>query len=734
LEREAADGTSNTASPVELVNVLAGTSSTAEFSKGNVLPIISRPWGFNHWAVQSRDDGSWFFHPEDHSFQGIRCTHQPSPWLGDYTHFLISPSLEGDRLSSYDPTQSKFAPYAFEADIGDNDKVHLKMTPTMHGAMVQVSLPPGKNGAINIDLPDNGWEVLEGGKQISGKTLSRSDTPEGKYPDNFGMSIVAEGTNGSTWAVQGQTATLNFPASDEGKTWSLQLATSFIDSDHAKFSLQREVSGVPFEKLLQEGQTEWNELLSRVQVEYNEKDRAKVFYSNLYRGMLFPRFFWEYERADDADDQHLRMVHYSVHNGQVLPGRAVTDQGFWDAYRTTYPMLSIIFPDKLGEIIDGWVNSYKELGWLPTWPSPSQRKSMTGTMGDCSLADAVVKSSQGLMKGFDRKEAFQAIMKDAMTIPDQDAESFFLGRVALHDYATKGFIPDDDWDAEQFAGNQQVALSLNYNLADACVALAAEAMGHKSEAAELRKRSKGYVKLFDKKLQYFRKRSARGWDGELDPISWGDGFTEASASQYRFYVPHDVKGLAKLYGGTDHLCQRIEETLQPHDPSYEPGSYGGTIHEMAEGDALNPQTGLYGHNNQPSHHILWVAASAGCSDLAQKYLRRVTAQFYTIDGWTGDEDNGEMSSWYVLSALGIYSLLPGSDELILGSPEVLKATITVPERPTLTVLADGNSEESVYVRKVDWRDSVVSGHSVRYTDLAKGGVLRFDMSDTPSGH
>lgn len=739
-------------SPVSLVNVLAGTNARSDLSSGNTLPIVARPWGFNHWAVQSRDTGDAFwFTPGDVDFIGLRCTHQPSPWIGDYGHFLVVPffsGMDGNACGStsagmYQPAQTLFRPYSFRTSVMstyDETKgsIEMEMTPSMHGALFRVAVPRGESGGLRFTLPQDdeyNWQDMGNGV-MHGLTASKSTSPSGDYPSNFGMYVVIEPADGQKvqWQIcsGSGTALLTLPSKD-GASRLVRLSTSFISAKQARVSMNQELKGKTFSGLTKESKQEWNELMERVQVEFEDEARAAVFYTNLYRGMLFPRFFWETNEAGS-------LVHFSAYNGKVLPGRAVTDQGFWDAYRTVYPMLSVIFPDKMGEMTEGWVNAYKEAGWLPTWSSPAQRTCMVGTMGDCSLADAVVKNKQGLMSGFNASEAYAAILHDAMEKPDQNAKSFDLGRSALMEYDLHGYVPSDSEDADN-ANSQTAALTLNYQLADACVANAAEAMGDHSAARVLRKRSKMFSKLFDNSTKYFRPRTQDGcWDGpyggrkEEIPVVWGSGFTEAAAAQYRFYVPHDVEGLAKLFGGKVGLCKEIQAMMEKSEgpgTDFRSGTYGQVIHEMREGSSLEGGFGLYGHNNQPVHHVLWVAAEAGCSELSQRYLRKVMDQLYTIDGWAGDEDNGEMASWYILASLGIYSLVPGSDNLVLGSPEVTAATITVPGRKQLRIEANGNSADNVYVANVAWNGEKVQGVHVQYSNLAKGGTLSFNMATKP---
>lgn len=711
------------ASLVDQVSILAGTDNIpGGVSQGNTLPILARPWGFNHWAVQSRNSGgSWWFNPGDTSFLGLRCTHQPSPWIGDYGHFLVLPRFDesGNRGMRYDLAEATFRPYLFKANLhgaGDlsSEGIGFEAVPTMHGLAFRVTLTSSQPGAVEFQLPAGTWRKQESSSRIVG-----GGVPDGDRDETLWVAVESDGA--ASWTFQGAKALLSFPAT--ATTMFIRLGTSFISAEQAELNLEKELGTRPWPVLQSEAHDAWEHLLKRVEVEFSDPNRSAVFYSNLYRGMLFPRFLWEFDKDG-------KMVHRSPFTKQVVPGHAVTDEGFWDAYRTHYPMLSLLFPDILGDIIDGWVGAYLEKGWLPAWASYNQRHSMVGTMGDCSLADAVVKSAQGLLSGFDKDRAFEAIYKDATTEPSDAEKRGQFGRIALQEYLSKGYAPSNHPDVSRFAGEQSASLTLNYNLADACAALAAEALGKSDVAEQLRERSRSFRSIFDNETKYFRAKRMNGdWDRQLDPIAWGNGFTEAAAAQYRFDAPQDVPGLVELMGGKTEFCNKVTEMFES-SPDFKVGTYGTIIHEMNEARFLGSQFGLgrYAHNNQPVHHVLYVAAMGGCTSFAQKMLRRVMADLYTENGWSGDEDTGEMSSWYVLSALGLYSLVPGSDDLVLGSPEVLRATLNIPGRPLLAIQAPGNTAETVYVTGATLNRQPL-GDIVKYSSLAKeGGELTFQMS------
>jgi predicted alpha-1,2-mannosidase len=779
---------------VDLPELLAGTDAADGFSNsnGNTLPQVKRPWGFNDWAPQTYSPGvrdpdhvNWWFRRSDRDFHGMRCTHQPSPWIGDYSYFLLQPHLsQNPGALKYDPEQpsrSIFRPHFFESSLLDPESGHMinfEITPTNHAAAVRVQVPPGVAGGSLALLASDGVVEANSDNTITGYTSIRT----GGAPDDWKLFYILKPLSGNDTVIARKSEGIlewHSSASFDFKRGSapaqFAIATSFISLDQAKLNLQHEIGSKTFDQVKQEGRTIWNDSLSRITVKAQDSVQESVFYTNLWKSMLFPRFLHEVDESG-------KEVHKSPYNDQVLEGKVVTDSGFWDSYTTVYPLQSVAFPEIFGNMVEGWINSYKEAGWLPTWPSPGQRVSMVGTMGDVSLADAIAKKSWGYLEGFNSSEAYAAIRKDAF-----DAPSSGFGREGLSNYIELGYVPSD-------AASESVSRTLNYYVADAAIARAAEILGKAEDHDELHRRSMNYEKIFDKETQFFRPKSIRSvqftqtsssmssgsrkgdsnflgrdQEGQLveqkeqqhsgkvegkieeddfvfeenfDPLSWGGSFTEAGPWQYRFYVPFDVEGLKKLYQGS--LCTKIHEMVAATGgEGFHVGSYGRVIHEMSEMEKTRGRFGQYAHNNQPSHHILWLAKKAGCNTVADRYLRAVMSELYTTKGWPGDEDDGQMASWYILSALGIYSLEGAKDEMVLGSPAVESATVKLPKGRFLHISTSGQSRDSVYVQSVTWTPSTalaenatpmkITSNVIKYTDLMAGGTLHFDLSRIQPG-
>jgi len=577
------------------------------------------------------------------------------------------------------------------------------------------------------------------------------------------------------------------------ETVEFGVATSLISMEQAALNLKQEVGDKSFESVVEEGRQVWSEAMGRVSVRMEDDTQHKVFYTNLWKSMLFPRYLQE-------TDRHGKEVHYSPFSGKVKSGKMVVDSGFWDAYHTVYPLNSVVFPENLGHLMDAWVNAYNENGWIPQWASPGNRDSMVGTMSDVSLADAIVKSEAGGFS-FDRQAAYEAIRKDAAEQPavgDHNGgrrelleynESGFVAESAAGGYRSSGRlqsasagllyrsrrktmpvvhqevlgsggsghvydgmlhkVSSPDYPGIRLAeragagalsgwNTESVARSLNNAVADAAVARAADALGRASDAAALSARSRTASRaLFNRETKFFQPKDDRGsFTPGFRPLAWRQGFTEGSAYHYRFYLPHDVELLQELHNGD--LCSAIKEDLEHTEPpAYLAGGYGYSIHEMREHEAVQKDFGMYNHCNQPAHEVLWVAKKAGCDELADKYLRRVMDKLYTTEGWCGDEDNGEMGAWYVLSALGIYSLEGAKDELVLGSPAVAFASLRLPgDRGHLTVVAKNQGKTNVYVQSATWTPTggspeTIVGNVIKYSALMRGGTLEFTMGASP---
>ncbi len=776
------------------VNVLAGSDSKYDFSHGSTIPMVTRPWGFNAWVPQTNvDDNMWWFHPRERRYYGLRCTHQPSPWINDYGQFLIHATLPntctdcptGDNAkiigSGYNPKSkdTTFSPTYFKTNLMAFD-TSLEFTSSSHAGIMRVHFPAptvpvdaagNPTNTLGPDMTRRISIVLNGGsdfsevKNYNGATYltgystknSGGVPPSSPFKHHFAVGIFA-GKNGDKPVTPRMTHANNEWAYADFDTdvqnLTLRIGTSFISAEQALLNLEREAgTGVSFEQMQQDGEKEWEQQLSKMQVqsvgqaysEQQQKDLKEVFYTASYRASIFPRQLSEIDATG-------KEVHWSPYTfaanpsnpSNVFDGPISTDSGFWDAFITIYPLHSLVNRDILGpKMLQGWLNAYKEGGWLPKWASPGYRQGMVGTMADVTFADAIVKNIPGL----DQPLAYEAIRKNAFESPPEGVQG--IGRVCLNPYIKHGYIPNDS--PMTTGGNcyEVTSRTLNYQQSDWAVAQAAKKLGKMEDYDTLSWRAGNYSLVFDGEQSggFFRSRDSNGkYRPQFDAIAWGGDYTEAGPHQYRFYVPWDPQGLKQVYQkyGLD-MCTELQKTMTMSG-AFHIGHYDSEIHEQTEMTATC--WGQFEFNNQPVHHMLWMfgaydiddsntpqipSYTKACSQQGQKYLRRVVQELYQpgLKMFPGDEDNGQMSAWFLLAATGLYSLNPGSQYYALGSPLFEQVTIQITPTAKLTVTAKNQGPDNVYVSAVHFNGKLLSQGQISYQDLLQGGEIQFSMSDKP---
>ena len=703
---------------VDLVNLLQGTDSTPEFSRGNTLPIAAMPFGMAHWTIESAAGTPWMFHPGARRIQGFRCTHQLSPWLGDYGYASFLP-VRGEvklgakaRASSYRPEEARMSPHSLRLELL-RYRAQVELVPTERCALLRATFEASERDGLPglvIDVPGGAGAIEPGSDHRSLRFTSTVN--QGGVPANFATYYVVE--FGSAWSsleveVQGsgRLAVARFGA---GQGVEARIGTSFISFEQAELNLRREVGKAGLEELREAGAVRWEECLRKVEIEGATAEQRRIFYSCMYRTLLFPRT-WHEPDAQGA------MHHFSAFNGRVMPGVMYADHGYWDVYRAWYPLMSILFPERLGEILQAWVNAYREGGWLPQFPAPGYRACMTGSLIDAVFGDAAAKG----ITGFDLAGAYEGLKKHATT-PGDPAKGY--GRVGIEPYLRLGYVP-----ADRVA--QSVAETVDAALGDFCIAQVAGALGKGEDAAMFTERAGNWRRVFDRETGFFRGRKEDGtWVGPFDPFTWGSPYVEGAAWQHRWDAPHDVEGLMEAMGGKAVAAKALEEMLTL-PPIFHAGVYGQEIHEMSEMAAV--PFGQYAHGNQPVHHVLYLFAASGRPERTQFWVRRVLRELYTAETFAGDEDTGSMGAWYLLSSMGFYPGCPGRAEYTLGSPAFARATLYLAEGKRFVVEAEGNGEGRVYARGVTLNGERHEGRTLTHAEVMAGGRLRMVMGETPAG-
>ena len=701
--------------PLEYVRPFQGTNSQFDFSRGNCLPLIQRPFGFTAWTPQT-DDGRWIYTWAPAKLQGIRATHSPSPWIGDYGHFTVMPQIgppalgAAARASSYRHAETVAAPDYLRVLLR-RYRTTIELTATTHCAVMRIHLPQADQARLIVDLPAGDAEFVSGGTSVHGLTRANHGGCPSNFACYFSITFDAPITEVTLTRLGADSvASVEFGAGT-GRVITARLATSFISVEQARENQRRELSGRSFEELRAESAAVWSALFGRVEVEGGTQRERETFYTCLWRSLLFPRRLTEIDANGDQ-------VHYSPYDGELHSGVLSTDNGFWDTYRTVYPLLTLVAPDLLGEILEGWVQAAREGGWLPTWASPGYRACMIGTHLDAVFADALAKG----IPGWDVQAAYAAVRRDALEAGDEAGQ---WGRAGMPAYWEHGYVPVD---AADYAGSR----TLEYAYTDWCVARMARALGHDDDASVLFERATNYLNTFDPSSGMLRGRYADGrWKEPFDAVTWdNDVYIEGAAWQSSWQVPHDPAGLIALLGGPDACVARLDEMLSMA-PDFNVGSHAFEIHEMSE--MATASFGQYAHSNQPVHGALFFYTCAGRPWKTQYWTRRVLAELYGPDenGLPGDEDNGEMSAWYVLCALGLYQLCPGQPEYLFTSPLFPRATLHLANGSQLAILGVNAGGEQVYIRRIERNGVLYTRTTIDYADLMRGGSLRFELGSTP---
>jgi predicted alpha-1,2-mannosidase len=432
----------------------------------------------------------------------------------------------------------------------------------------------------------------------------------------------------------------------------------------------------------------------------------------LYRVLLFPRKFYEYDENGDV-------VHYSPYNGEVLPGYMFTDNGFWDTFRAVFPFFNLMYPSLNEKIQEGLANTYKESGFLPEWASPGHRDCMIGSNSATIVADAYLKG----LRGYDIETLWDAVVKN--TTHEGPVSS--VGRYGVDYYNELGYIPYN------VGVNENVARTLEYAFADYCVYQLGKALGKpESEIEVFAKRSMNYKNVFDKESSLMRGRNEDGsFQAPFSPFKWGDAFTEGNSWHYTWSVFHDMQGLIDLMGGKQEFVTMLDSVfIVP--PVFDESYYGGVIHEIREMQIMN--MGNYAHGNQPIQHMIYLYNYAGQPWKTQHWLREVMDRLYTpqADGYCGDEDNGQTSAWYVFTAMGFYPVAPATDEYVIGAPLFKKITVELENGKTISIEAPKNGKDNRYVQSIDLNGKSYSKNYFKYDELMNGAKINFDMSAEPN--
>ena len=688
---------------LETIDTRFGTASKHAFSRGNTLPYAGVPFGMNYFVPQTSDqEGSWFFDPHLPIFQGIRLTHQPSPWIGDYSWLLLTPvtgEISGDSLfhrqSSYNLERAIFNPH-FLKIFSLRYQIETQLSPTCYGASIQLRQTQGKKLSLYLHAADD--LTLE---QVDNRTIDIRQsglTETNKSPLlmftalAFSVEILSIKQEGQDWRID-----------LTGAEAQVQLATSFISKEQARFNLLKQ----DFEETKADAKESWEDLLGRFDVvETGSVDRT-FFDHCLYRLFLFPQTFYEVNEQGEN-------IHKDLASGTIKPGLLFTNNGFWDTFRTSFPLFALIIPEYYRQFLEGFLNSYRDTGYLPKWPAPDERGMMPGTLIDGLIADSACK---GMAPEFE--EEFLKAMIETATKADPKAIN---GRHGLAQYQELGYLSTDY--------HESVSHTLDYAYSDFCISTCAAKLGQEELAQIYAQYSKNYQNLFDPETRYMRARDVDGnFRPDFSPYSWGRDYAECSAIQASLGVLHDISGLSQLMGGKEAFSNYLLKACQSL-PLFETTGYGYEIHEMSE-MATAPFSQL-AISNQPSFHIPYLFRYSNYPQYTSLLIKTLRQKAFRSgwDAYPGDEDNGSLSAWYVWSALGLYPTCPGKASYDLGIPLFDHLRIYLDQEDKwLDIRTQQNHEHFHFVQDctLDGKDK----QSISHQELLNAKTLGFTLSWLP---
>ena len=717
--------------PIDWVNPLMGTDSNYRLSNGNVYPAIAMPWGMNFWTPQTGEMGNgWAYTYDANQIRGFKQTHQPSPWMNDYGQFSIMPVTgelkfkEDERKSWFSHKAETVKPHYYKVYLADHD-VTTEITPTERAARFRFTFPDADSSFVVIDAFDRGSyvKILPDQQKIIGYTTRNSGGVPENFKNYFVLQFDKEFEYVKTFSDSTLTDKLEMNSNHAGgiigfktskdEQVNVKVASSFISYEQAERNL-KEIGGLDFDELKAKGEKIWNDELKRIEIEGGTPDQISTFYSCLYRSLLFPRKFYEYDAEGNV-------VHYSPYNGEVRDGYMFTDTGFWDTFRALFPLLNLMYPELNGHMQEGLSNAYDESGWLPEWASPGLRNVMVGNNSASVVSEAYLKS--GEVYDYDIDNLYEALIHGANNAGPLTA----VGRAGADYYKELGYVP---YDVEI---NENAARTLEYAYDDFAIYQLARKLNKPSaEIQKYRDRAMNYKKLYDPETNLMRGKNKNGeFMKPFNPFKWGDAFTEGNSWHYSWSVFHDVQGLIDLMGGQDEFNSQLDKVFSL-PPVFDDSYYGGVIHEIREMQIAN--MGQYAHGNQPIQHMIYLYNYGGQPWKSQYWVRETLNRMYSssADGYCGDEDNGQTSAWYVFSALGFYPVAPATDQYVIGAPLFKKATLHLENGNSVIIQAPKNSDENRYIQQMNFNGERYSKNWLSHKKLMQGAVLHFEMTSEPN--
>ena len=698
---------------VAYVNPFIGTGG-----HGHTYPGASAPFGMVQLSPDSRLsgwDGCSGYHYSDSVIYGFSHTHLSGTGVSDYGDLLIMPTTddyqfeEGKGEYGFESGfqhQNETAEPAYYQVFLDRYQINAELTTTQRTGMHRYTFPKCETAHIVIDLKHRDQVIessikINGSQEIVGHRHSRAWAQNQFFffviqfskPFDKARIIVNDSLNNETSADgKNLKAILNFKVDDQ-ETIIVKVGISAVSIEGARKNLEAENPDWDFDKIRNQSQQEWEKELSKIQIEGGTDEQKQVFYTSLYHTFLNPNLFM------DVDGKY-RGTDLEIH--QATDFTNYTIFSLWDTYRATHPLFTIIQQKRTNDFIKTFLHQYENGGQLPIWElAGNYTGCMIGYHSIPVIADAYIKG----IHDYDIQQAYIAMKHSA----DQN-------HLGLDAYQKNGFIAIND-------EPESVSKTLEYAYDDWCIAQIAKALGDSNDYERYIKRAQSYKNIFNPATGFMQPKKDNIWKTPFDPREVDFNFTEANSWQYSFYVPQDVESLIQMHGGDEGFIKKLDSLFAASSETL--GRHQSDITGLI---------GQYAHGNEPSHHMAYLYNYAGEAWKAQKILRQIMDELYSNqpDGLSGNEDCGQMSAWYVMSAMGLYSVTPGSPDYIIGTPLFEEATINLENGKQFVIEANNISSDNIFIQSVSLNDENYSKSYITHNEIMQGGTLTFEMGDKPN--
>lgn len=687
---------------------------------GHTYPGASLPFGMIQLSPDTRLegwDGCSGYHHDDTIVYGFSHTHLSGTGIPDYCDVLFMPAVgeiqtgngreDPDKgyASRFSHADETAVPGYYRTYLADED-VAVELTVTKRAGLHRYTFPAGESSRVIIDLQHRD-KVLESFLEISGESEVAGFRRSSSWADDQRIYFVAQFSKPFKAAAlffddqevtERRAAGTNIKGcltfdTEKDEPVIIKVALSSVSIEGARRNLAAEVPHWDFDLVRSEAKNAWNGELKKIRVEGGTKERKVIFYTALYHAFLTPNLFM------DVDGNYLGRD-FQVHRAEDHEHYSVFS--LWDTFRAAHPLMTLLQQKRTSDFIRTFLDQYQQGGRLPVWElAANETDCMIGYHAIPVITDAYKKG----IRDYDAGLAYEAMKHSAM-----------LDHFGLKSYRENGHIPAED-EAES------VSRTLEYAYDDWCIAQVAADLGKKEDDEIFTKRAQCWKNIFDPSTGFMRARMNGRWFTPFDPREVNFTLTEANSWQYSFFVPQDISGLMERMGGTESFCGKLDQLFTESSET--------TGREQSD---ITGMIGQYAHGNEPSHHMAYLYSYAGKPWRTQEMVRRITTELYTDqpDGLCGNEDCGQMSAWYVFSAVGFYPVCPGDPAYVLGSPIFDKVTITLENGRTFVIRARNNSDRNIYVQSSTLNGKEFTKWFLRHEDIVSGGELVLEMGPEPA--